>query len=217
MKLNRKLLVILLTGFLIGATMYIGGCKKQPVADNDASTSAASEIESQEKKMAPEFVLSSYDGKSVRLSDYRGKIVVLEWFNYECPFLVYHYEPKNTMIDLADKYGSGDVVWLAINSTAHQTTEKNREFAQKHGIGYPILDDRTGQTGRAYQAVTTPHMFIINTQGYIVYDGAIDNSPMGREDNIVNYVDQALGELISAKPISVSSTKPYGCTVKYAD
>lgn len=166
---------------------------------------------------APEFMLNNFDGKEVSLSDYAGKIVVLEWFNYECPFVKYHYEKVNTMVGLADKYKDKNVVWLAINSTKHLTTEKNKDFAKKYNIGYPILDDRSGQVGRAYGARTTPHMFIISAKGNIVYEGAIDDSPLGRKkEGVINYVDKALEELTSGKPVSTPKTEPYGCSVKYA-
>ncbi|MHC4159153.1 MAG: redoxin domain-containing protein [Planctomycetota bacterium] len=167
---------------------------------------------------APEFTLKNFDGKEVSLSDYAGKIVVLEWFNYECPFVRYHYETVTTMVGLANKYMGKEVVWLAVNSTKHLTTEKNRNFADKYKLGYPILDDRSGKVGRAYSARTTPHMYIIDTKGDIVYDGAIDNSPMGRKkEGTINYVDKALEEITGGKAISTPKTKPYGCSVKYAD
>ncbi|HEW78796.1 MAG TPA: thioredoxin family protein [Phycisphaerales bacterium] len=178
----------------------------------------AGAVKSKAGKKAPEFKLKNYDGKMVSLSDYKGKIVVLEWYNYECPFVKHHYEKLNTMVNLADKYKAKNVVWLAINSTSHLTTEKNKEFAEEHKVSYPMLDDRSGKVGRAYKARTTPHIFIINTEGMIVFDGAIDNSPLGRrKKGVINYVDKALGELTSGKKISISRTKPYGCTVKYAN
>ncbi|MBN1392194.1 MAG: thioredoxin family protein [Sedimentisphaerales bacterium] len=165
---------------------------------------------------APEFSLANYDGKMVSLADYKGKIVVLEWFNYECPFVKYHYEKADTMIDVSNKYKDKGVVWLAMNSMAHLTTEGNKEFAEKYKLSYPILDDRTGTVGRLYGALTTPHMFIIDAKGNIAYNGAIDNSPLGKEENVINYVDKALEELTTGKEVSTASTKPYGCTVKYA-
>jgi peroxiredoxin len=172
---------------------------------------------SEKDVQAPQFTLKNYDGKEVSLSDYAGKIVVLEWFNYECPFVVYHYEKPKTMAGLADKYKDKDVVWLAVNSTKHLKTEKNKAFAEEHKPGYPILDDRTGKVGRAYSAKTTPHMFIIDAKGKIVYNGGIDNSPMGsKKEKTVNYVDKALAELTADKAISTPKTKPYGCSVKYA-
>jgi peroxiredoxin len=167
---------------------------------------------------APAFGLKSFDGKTVKLSDYRGKIVVLEWFNMECPFSLYHYETKNTMAELAKKYKSKNVVWFAVNSTNHTTPAANKTFAEKYKLAFPILDDRSGKVGRAYGAKTTPHIFIINPRGRIVYDGAIDNAPMGKtKEDAVNYVDNVLAELTAGKDISIKNTKPYGCTVKYAN
>ncbi len=168
-------------------------------------------------KRAPEFELNSFDGKTVSLSDYRGKIVVLEWFNFECPLSLYHYETKNTMVELANKYKDKNVIWLAVNSTNHTTPEPNKDFAKRHGLPYLILDDRSGEVGRAYGAETTPHMYIIDPRGRIVYEGAIDDSPLGKKkEGVVNYVDNALAELTAGKAVSTAKTKPYGCTVKYA-
>ncbi|MBW7988776.1 MAG: redoxin domain-containing protein [Planctomycetes bacterium] len=169
-------------------------------------------------KRAPQFELNSFDGKTVSLSDYRGKIVVLEWFNMECPFSRYHYETKNTMAELANKYKSKNVVWFAVNSTNHTTPKANKTFTDKRKLPFPILDDRSGKVGRAYGAKTTPHVFVINPRGRIVYDGAIDDSPLGKKkEGVVNYVDNVLAELTTGKTVSISNTKPYGCTVKYAN
>ncbi|MHC4068071.1 MAG: thioredoxin family protein [Planctomycetota bacterium] len=171
----------------------------------------------EEEKKAAGFTLTNYDGNEVSLSGYEGKIIVLEWFNYECPFVRYHYKDTNTMIALAGKYKEKDVVWLAINSTKHLKVEKNENYAKKYNISYPILDDRSGEVGKAYSAKTTPHMFIIDTEGKIVYNGAIDDSPLGKKkEDVTNYVDKALAELIADKEISTPRTKPYGCSVKYA-
>ncbi|MBN1805793.1 MAG: redoxin domain-containing protein [Sedimentisphaerales bacterium] len=168
-------------------------------------------------RRAPDFELSSFDGKTVKLSEQKGKIVVLEWFNMECPFSKYHYETTNTMARLAEKYKNKNVVWFAINSTNHTTAQANIEFAQKNKLSYPILDDRSGKVGRAYGAKTTPHIFAINPEGRIVYEGAIDDSPLGnKKEGVVNYVDNVLSELTAGKPVSTGSTKPYGCSVKYA-
>jgi peroxiredoxin len=175
-------------------------------------------IEELGARPAPPFTLSTFDGKKVSLSDYTGKTVVLEWFNFECPFVRYHYEKPKTMIKLAEKYKDKNVVWLAINSTSHTTPEANMDFAQKHKLPYPILDDRSGRVGHAYGAKTTPHMYVINRRGRIVYDGAIDNAPLGEVpagQELINYVDKALEELTTGKPVTISNTKSYGCTVKY--
>ena len=170
------------------------------------------------RRTAPAFELDSFDGKQISLAKLKGKIVVLEWFNFECPFSLYHYETKPTMIDLAEKYKDKNVVWLVVNSTSHTTTQANLDFAKKHKLAYPILNDKPGKVGKQFGAQTTPHIFIIDAKGRIAYNGAIDNAPLGKVqegEKLVNYVDQALGELVAGKPVSVPETKPYGCTVKY--
>jgi len=175
------------------------------------------EAAKQQGRGAREFEANSFDGKTVKLADYKNKIVVLEWINLDCPFVQYHYDKAATMIDLARKYKDKGVVWLAVNSTNQTTPEANRDFAAKHKLPYPILDDRPGKVGRSYGALTTPHMFIIKN-GVVVYDGAIDNAPNGQPiggGEKVNYVDKALSELTSGKPVSTPKTQPYGCSVKY--
>jgi len=168
-------------------------------------------------RKAPALRLTSFSGKTVDLSEYRGKIVVLEWLNFECPFVMYHYKQPNTMVKLANKYKDRNVVWFAVNSTSHTTPEANIDFAEKYKLPYLILDDRSGEVGRAYGAKTTPHMYIIDTEGNMIYAGAIDDSPMGKkEEGVINYVDKALAELTSGRPVSTASSEPYGCTVKYA-
>jgi len=200
--MNRTIVVM----FVVLITMLCGCESKKPSAESETD------------KTAPEFTLTNYEGEIIRLSAYKGKIVVLEWFNYECPFVKYHYEKAKTMVELANKYKDKNVVWLAINSTGHLTTQKTKEFADKHKFTYPILDDKTGKTGRTYGAKTTPHMFIIDTEGKIVYSGAIDNSPLGqKKEGVINYIDKALSELIAGKKISISDVEPYGCSVKYAN
>ncbi len=167
---------------------------------------------------AAPFTLSTFDGKKVSLSDYRGKIVVLEWLSFECPFSLYHYKTVKTMANLAKKYKDKNVVWLAINSTNHTTQQANIDFAKEQKLPYLILDDRSGKVGRAYGAETTPHMYIINRRGHIVYEGAIDNAPLGKVSGgqeLIGYVDKALAELTTGKRVSIGKTEPYGCSVKY--
>lgn len=168
-------------------------------------------------KKAPDFALSTFDGKPVKLSDYRGKTVVLEWLNFECPFSIYHYKTKPTMVELAKKYKNQNVVWLTINSTSHTTPQANQNFGKQYNIQSLILDDRSGKVGKAYSAKATPHMYIVNARGNIVYEGALDNAPLGKVagNGYVNYVDKALAEIIGGKAISTPKTKPFGCSVKY--
>lgn len=179
--------------------------------------SARQMLAADSEKKAPEFTLSTFDGKPVKLSDYRGKTVVLEWMNFECPYSMYHYATKPTMVELTKKYKNQNVVWLTINSTNHTTPQANQNFAMQYQIQSPILDDRSGKVGKAYNAITTPHMYIVNARGNIVYEGAIDNAPMGnaKGGEYVNYVDKALSEIIGGKAVSTPKTKSYGCTVKY--
>jgi len=122
-------------------------------------------------------------------------------------------------VELANKYRVKNVVWLAINSTNHTTPQQNKDFAAKHSLPYSILDDRPGNVGKAYGATNTPHMYIIDKKGNIVYEGAIDNSPSGKipeGEKLTNYVDKALAELMSGQAVSVPKTNAYGCSVKYA-
>lgn len=170
-------------------------------------------------KKAPDFTLKSFDGKETSLASLKGKIVVLEWMNFECPFSKYHYETKTTMADMAKKYKNKGVVWLAVNSTNHTKAAANTAFAKKHKLGFPILNDIPGKVGKAYGAKTTPHIFVIDKTGSIAYDGAIDNAPLGKvakNEKYVNYVSGALDALLGGKPITTKQTKPYGCSVKYA-
>jgi peroxiredoxin len=170
-------------------------------------------------RRAPDFELKSFDGQTVSLAQYKGRAVVLEWFNMECPFSKYHYETKPTMVDLARKYKDKEVVWLAVNSTNHTTPEVNLAFAKKHKLPFPILDDRSGRVGRAYGARTTPHIIIVDKDGVIAYNGAIDSAPLGKVKEgveAVNYVDQALAQLTAGQKVSTPATPPYGCSVKYA-
>jgi peroxiredoxin len=165
---------------------------------------------------APAFSLKDQDGKTVSLSDHAGKIVVLEWFNDGCPYVVRHHEKSTTMADTAKKYKDKDVVWLAVNTTPGKSIEDNKAVAGKWNIQYPILSDADGSVGKAYGAKTTPHMFIIDKNGTVAYAGAIDNDPEGSKSDRVNLVDKALGELTSGTSVSTPQSKPYGCGVKYS-
>jgi peroxiredoxin len=165
---------------------------------------------------APAFSLQDQDGKTVSLADFKGKIVVLEWFNNECPYVKRHYEAK-TMNTLSDKWKDKDVVWLAINSTDGKKNADNKAAADALSVNHPILNDADGKIGKEYGAKSTPHMFIIDKDGKVVYTGGIDNDPDGKKgDKAVNYVDKALDELAAGKPVSEPQTKQYGCGVHYA-
>jgi len=181
--------------------------------DPAAATPAATEA-GPPGSTAPAFALPDQDGQTVRLADFAGKIVVLEWTNYECPY-VKHHSAQGTMKALAEKYRERGVVWLAVNSTKHATREKDREWIAQNKLPYPILEDFEGTTGKAYGAKTTPHMFVIDPSGKIAYAGAIDDDARLGGRPTVNYVEQALAELTAGKPVSTARTSPYGCSVKY--
>jgi hypothetical protein len=174
--------------------------------------------------LAPDFALKDLDGKLIKLRDLNGKTVVLEWFNPECPFVKASHT-QGSLKGLADEYASSpSIVWLAINSGGEGRqgygVETNRKGVETFGLKHPVLLDPDGNVGRAYGATNTPHMFIVDPKGTLVYAGAIDNSPDAEGQSpsggaLVNYVRQALEELGQGKAISVPKTKAYGCSVKY--
>jgi peroxiredoxin len=172
---------------------------------------------------APAFTVTDTAGKSVRLADYRGKFVVLEWTNPECPFVRKHYSSGN-MQGLQKEWGAKDVVWLAVNSTneSHPEFKAPAEMAawmrSQGAAPAATLLDATSATGRAYGARTTPQMFVIDPAGGIIYAGAIDDKRSANPADAKtanNYVRAALTEALAGKPVSVASTTPYGCSVKY--
>jgi len=155
---------------------------------------------------APDFELKGIDGQDYKLSAYSDKVVVLEWFNQDCP-VSRHYRSK--MNELATKYAKSGVVWLAIDSTHYQKPEKDAEYHKQHEMPCPILMDTDGKVGHAYEARTTPHMFVVN-KGTLVYAGAID------DHGSRNYVQDALDSVLAGKEVPLARTQPFGCSVKYA-
>ena len=172
---------------------------------------------------APDFTAMDSRQQTRRLSDYKGKYVVLEWFNPQCPFVKKHYNTGN-MQSLQEKYTAQDVVWLSIDSSAEgnqgylSADEANQFIAQRNSKATAVLLDASGEVGRLYGAQTTPHMFIIDPQGVLVYQGAIDDMPSTDEEDVAlakNYVDQALSAVLAGQLVSAFATKSYGCSVKY--
>lgn len=170
---------------------------------------------------APNFTLVDTDGKEHNLSSatQEGKIVVLQWFNPDCPFVVKHYGASKTFNDLAKTYADKGVVFYAINSGAKgkQGAGKNRNVKAKTDweIAYPILLDESGETGKAYGAQRSPDMVVIGKDGRVAYFGAIDDDYGADKPGKVNYVAKALDEILAGKPVTTSTTKGYGCSVKY--
>jgi peroxiredoxin len=164
---------------------------------------------------APNFTLPDTAGNDVSLSDFEGRIVVLEWLNPDCPFVKRHYK-AGTMKKLATTYGEEGVVWLTINSTNYMDAAANAKFKAENELPYTILVDQSGEVGHLYGAKTTPHMYIIDGDGQLVYIGAIDDDPRGNKgEPVVNYVVVALDEVTAGKAVTTAETKPYGCSVKY--
>ncbi len=172
---------------------------------------------------APNFKLMGDDSKTHTLKEYAGKIVVLEWFNEGCPFVKKHYE-SNNMQKLQENYTKKGIIWLSIISSAkgkqgYRTVADVSKIQKKWNIkSSNILFDPEGKVGKLYGAKTTPHMFIVNREGKIVYQGAIDSKASTDPADIpssTNYVDQALKQVMSHQKIKVGRTSPYGCSVKY--
>ena len=173
-------------------------------------------------KPAPGFTAADLSGKPVNLADYKGKTVVLEWHNFGCPFVQKHYKSGN-MQALQKKYGA-DVVWLAVNSTNKDSSDwtaapaLTAQLKQFGAAPAAYLVDEPGKVGMAYGAKTTPHMFIIDPAGTVVYNGAIDDQRSTNVEDVKGaktYVVAALDEMKAGKAVSTPTTSPYGCTVKY--
>lgn len=196
------------------ALMLVAGCKSAESAEmGDPAIGAA----------APAFSLIDSNGKQHGLADFKGKHVVLEWLNHGCPYVKKHYESKNMQALQKDYTGKG-VVWLSIISSAegkqgHSTPAKANEDVTAMGASpTAVLLDPKGDVGRLYGAKTTPHMFVIDPAGNLIYKGAIDDKPTTDTDDIAgatNYVRQALDAALAGKAVATAQSKPYGCSVKY--
>ena len=204
----------------------------QPVAPQTSAaqpasqppTAAGDQARAEVGKPAPDFALKDLDGKESRLSSFKGKVVVLEWFNPGCPY-VDRAHTKGSLKDAAKRHTKSGVVWLAVNSGGPgkqgHGVDANRAGAKKYGMEHPILLDESGEVGHKYGATNTPHMFVIDEKGTLVYRGAIDNSPDGEGESapdgkLVGYVDEALSAVAAGKAPATTDTKAYGCGVKYA-
>jgi len=173
---------------------------------------------------APAFELTDTQGKSVRLADFKGKFVVLEWTNPGCPFVVKHYGSQN-MQGLQKEALAKNVVWLSISSTAQGHSDYlapaalAAKYKQWGAAPSALLMDDSGKVGRAYGARTTPHMYLIDPKGALVYAGGIDDKRTANPEDVKtakNFVRTALGEALAGKPVSTPTAAPYGCSVKYA-
>ena len=172
---------------------------------------------------APAFSLVDTNGKNYSLDGLKGKYVVLEWLNHDCPYVKKHYDSGN-MQKLQKEMGARGVVWLSVNSSAEgkqghfKQPKANQLTKSKGATPEAVLLDWDGKVGRAYGARTTPHMYIIDPAGKLIYQGAIDDTPSTSKADVKsakNYVAQAMGEALAGQPVSQPSTKAYGCSVKY--
>ena len=174
---------------------------------------------------APDFTATDSNGKVHKLSEYQGKFVVLEWSNRGCPYTQKHYNSGN-MQRLQQRWTGRGVIWLTVISSAPgkqgyvTASEENAYLKQVSAAPTAVLLDPTGAVGHLYEAKTTPQLFIINPQGTLIYNGAIDDRPTTDEADVKgakNYLTAALEEATSGKPVSSPTSRPYGCSVKYAD
>jgi peroxiredoxin len=173
-------------------------------------------------KAAPEFTGKDINGKEHKLSDFKGKVVVLESYNLDCPYVGNHYK-SGAMQDLQKELTSKGVVWLVVNSThANNSSYRSADKAKKEWEAQKIaatawLEDSSGAIGKAYGMKTTPHMFVIDKEGRLVYQGAIDDKAQTKGDprQARNYVKEAVNKVLAGEKVETADTKPYGCGVKY--
>ena len=171
---------------------------------------------------APDFTFTDLAGRTQKLSDFRGKVVVLEWLNPACPYVVRHYRSGNMPSTQAAAAADG-AVWLQVNSTAMGDLDpaKSAEWQQKQGVvATAYIRDQSGKLGRLFGAQTTPHCFVIGRDGTLVYQGAIDDQPQASQANTSsahNYVKAVLAAVKVGRPVEVATTPPYGCGVKYGE
>lgn len=217
--------LLLLTGLLV-----LSACEPAETADLEpvepsTETAAVADAAPTPGAPAPDFTLVDTNGQEHTLSDYQGETVVLEWLNYDCPFVGKHYGGGN-MQALQQRFTDEGVVWLAVVSSAPGTQgyfepeAMNERTAAEGGRQSATLLDPTGEVGRLYDAKTTPQMFVINEEGTVVYNGAIDDRPTTDQADLAtatNYVVPAIAAARAGQEADPSRTQPYGCSVKYAD
>jgi len=214
-----RLKLIAIFGFFLTAIVF-----GYAVADtNKMEQTGDMEMTAKVGEMAPDFKLASAAGKDVSLSSFKGKYVVLEWINFECPFVRKHYDTGN-MQKLQKMYAGKDVVWLTICSSApgkqgYYNGDELMTRLKKEGLNpTAYLIDKDGTVGKMYNAKTTPDMYVINPQGVLIYSGAIDDKPTVKNEDVKaasNYVIMALDASMNGKDVATKSTASYGCSVKY--
>lgn len=199
----------------IAGIAALGTAASYSFADNHGHSHAAA-VKATVGQAAPAFTLKDQDGNDVSLAQFQGKVVVLEWFNNECPYVKKFYTGGH-MNQWAAAYKDKGVTWLAINSTRAHDVSHNKQIAGEWKIDRPVLSDQDGAVAKAYGAKTTPHMYVIDSTGKLVYAGAIDNEKSTDSADIAkatNYVAKALDEVLAGKSVSEPETKAYGCSIK---
>ncbi len=217
----KKAVILVLAVIVFGGLAWAIAAK---VAEADKTEKFANALsEPSVGSPAPAFTLTDTRGKQHNLADFKGKHVVLEWVNFGCPFVKKHYESGN-MQSTQKKAVDKGVVWLSVCSSAEgkqghmDAADWNEEIADRKLVSTAVLIDESGAVGKTYGAKTTPHMYIVNPDGVLIYKGAIDDKPTTNKDSIAgarNHVLAALDESMAGKPVSTASTTPYGCSVKY--
>jgi peroxiredoxin len=215
--MKKTLMTVLAAGVLAVGLATAGGFG-QPATGKDGTKEAAKASGVKVGEDAPLFTLKDTDGKEHSLASLKGKVVVLFWFNADCPFVVKHFKDTKTFNNIAANYKDKNVVVMAINSNAPGTQgsgqKRNADAKKEWSMDYPILLDESGETGKAYGARNTPACYVIGADGKVAYMGAIDDNP-GEKVGETNYVTKALDEILAGKKVTTAETKPYGCSVKY--
>lgn len=191
--------------------------QEPPVKDADPDTKDKEQetklVAAKVGQSAPDFELTDCSGKKHKLSDYKDKVVVLQWVNKECPWSV---KAIPVIKDLQEKYAEQGTVWLGIESTHWRKAEDNQKYIKEKELSFPILMDNEGTVGRKYGAKTTPHIYVIN-KSKLVYMGGLHNNQHGnkKKSEVRNYLDEALAAVVAGEEVPVPETKPWGCSVKY--
>ena len=208
--LPTRLASVLLATAVLLAPMALS---QRAQAAEEVAKPAAPEV----GKPAPDFTLKDTEGKEHTLSSLKGETVVLVWFNADCPVIVDHVK-KDSFNKAAEKYKEKDVTILLIDSTgvdAAEATARAAEDKKETGVKSTLLIDADSKVGRAYHAKTTPHVYVIDKEGNLAYQGAIDNQEDSAKTKDIHYIDATVDALLAGKPVDVKTTKPYGCGVKY--
>lgn len=188
-----------------------------PAAAPAATATASAGAQATVGKPAPDFTGKDINGKDVKLSSFKGKVVVLEWTNHDCPVVNNCYGKSKAIPNTMAKFKGQDVVWISINSSnyAQDKLADIKKWVADNKVENTYVIDAPGTIGKMFGAKTTPHMFVIDKAGVLAYAGAIDNNPDGKNKDVRNYVEEAVSSLMKGSSVATPTTDPYGCTVKY--